>query len=137
MEGNQQNEIDKDLPLSVLRQRVESDTMQLKPVNKQSESDVWKYFAHLFQNKKIVKRFQNRILCKVCYENNRHIKRIVFILLFTCFQVLNFEPCLYACRFHYSYSKTISPTNLREQLSHEHKIELAVTKTIEKKINKH
>lgn len=93
MESNQQNESDEDLPLDVLRQRMESNIMQLKPVNKQSESDVWKYFAHLFQNNKIVKRFQDRILCKVCYENNRHIKRLVFNSHFTRFQVL------YMCRF--------------------------------------
>lgn len=32
----------------------------------------------------------------------------------------------------YSYSKTTSPTNLREHLSHKHEIELASTKTIDK-----
>lgn len=75
MNRNQQNESDEDLPLDVLRQRIESNTMALKPVNKQSDSDVWKYFAHLFKDNKMVKRFQDRILCKICFGNNHIIKR--------------------------------------------------------------
>lgn len=68
---------DEDLPLSVLRENIQQNKMQLKPVHKQSESDVWKYFGHLFKDNKIVNRFKDRIVCKVCFQTDYHIKRYV------------------------------------------------------------
>lgn len=68
---------DDDIPLAELRENIRQNVMELKPVSKQSDSDVWKYFGQLFKNKKIVIRFQDRILWKVCFQTNSHIKRYV------------------------------------------------------------
>lgn len=46
-------------------------TFQLKLISKKSNSEVWKYFGVLIKTDTIVKRFQDRILCKVCFENKQ------------------------------------------------------------------
>lgn len=76
---------DDDIPLDELRENIRQNVMELKPVLKQSDSDVWKYFGQLFKDKKIVIRYQDRILCKVCFQTNSHIKRYVTLLHFLRF----------------------------------------------------
>lgn len=49
-------------------------TFQLKLICKKSNSEVWKYFGILVKTDIIVKRFQDRILCKVCFGHNQ-VKR--------------------------------------------------------------
>lgn len=50
--------------------------LSLKPINKKSQNDVWKYFGHVQKNDQLIPNLEKKILCRQCFEK-RCWKRFV------------------------------------------------------------